>query len=259
MKKFTKALFALSLLLCFFAVPSFAYQYITDFSNYQNTSGTIACYGPSNNCQACHTVGGSASSIIFNSGTTWHSNHYTYAAYVCAVCHTGPENGCSHDAVETINCKTCHNLNPSFEQITPVELPCDWVLNHDLADPSRGTNCLSCHTICAPTVIELASFTATPKEGKVILQWNTGSEVDNTGFNIYRAESENGQYSKINYSLITSKGTSTLSASYEFIDTDVQNRKAYYYKLEDIDLNGNATMHGPVSATPRLIWGIFGK
>ncbi len=26
--------------------------------------------------------------------------------------------------------------------------------------------------------------------------------------------------------------------SYEFVDKNVQNRKTYFYKLEDIDLNG---------------------
>jgi hypothetical protein len=33
---------------------------------------------------------------------------------------------------------------------------------------------------------------------------------------------------------------------------DVKNRETYWYKLEDIDLNGKSTMHGPVSATSRL-------
>jgi len=33
----------------------------------------------------------------------------------------------------------------------------------------------------------------------------------------------------------------------------VQNCRTYYYKLEDIDLNGTGTMHGPVSATPRRV------
>jgi hypothetical protein len=61
-----------------------------------------------------------------------------------------------------------------------------------------------------------------------------------------------------NSSLIPAQGSATKGASYEFIDTNVQNRKTYYYKLEDIDLNGQSTMHGPVSATPRWIWGIFG-
>jgi hypothetical protein len=111
-------------------------------------------------------------------------------------------------------------------------------------------------TTINPTVIELSSFTATPKAGTVTLQWSTESEIDNAGFNLYRAESENGEYIKINNSLIPAQGSSTQGASYEFIDKDVQNRQAYYYKLEDIDLNGNSTMHGPESATPRLIYGI---
>jgi hypothetical protein len=34
---------------------------------------------------------------------------------------------------------------------------------------------------------------------------------------------------------------------------DVKNRQTYYYKLEDIDLSGTSTLHGPISATPRLI------
>ena len=108
----------------------------------------------------------------------------------------------------------------------------------------------------SPTLIQLASFNAISKAGKVILRWATDSEVDNAGFNILRSESESGEYTKINDALISAEGSSTDGASYSFADNDVQNRKTYYYKLEDIDLNGNSTMHGPVSATPRLIYGI---
>jgi len=54
--------------------------------------------------------------------------------------------------------------------------------------------------------------------------------------------------------LIPAKGAVTQGSSYEIIDKDVKNRKTYYYKLEDIDLNGTSTMHGPVSAMPRLIY-----
>ena len=111
-------------------------------------------------------------------------------------------------------------------------------------------------TTIGPTVIELSSFSVSPKSGAIILRWSTESEIDNAGFNLYRANSENGDYLKINTSLISAKGSSTQGASYEFTDTEVQNRKTYYYKLEDIDLNGKSTMHGPVSATPRLIYGM---
>jgi hypothetical protein len=110
--------------------------------------------------------------------------------------------------------------------------------------------------ICEATLIKLSSFTATPKSDKVIIQWSTATEIDNAGFNLYRSEAENGEYTKINVFLIPAQGYSTQGASYEFTDTNVQNRKPYYYKLEAIDLNGTSTMHGPVSATPRLIYGI---
>jgi hypothetical protein len=109
-------------------------------------------------------------------------------------------------------------------------------------------------TTAPPTIINLSSFTATPKYSKVIIQWSTESETDNAGFNLYRSESENGNFIKINTSLIPAHGSSTQGASYEFIDKDVKNRKPYYYKLEDIDFNGISTMHGPMSATPRLFY-----
>jgi len=115
---------------------------------------------------------------------------------------------------------------------------------------------LTTTTTTPATLINLSSFTATPKFSKVIIQWLTEAEIDNAGFNIYRSETEDGNYIKINDSLIPAQGSSTQGASYEFVDKDVKNRKTYYYKLEDIDLNGKSTMHRQVSATPRLIYGM---
>ena len=113
-------------------------------------------------------------------------------------------------------------------------------------------------TTTAPaTVIELSSFTATPKSGKVILTWATESETDNAGFNIYRATAEDGEYEKINSALILEQGSATQGASYEFFDSGLRNGKTYYYKLEDVDLNGVSTMHEAVKATPRWIYSFF--
>jgi RHS repeat-associated protein len=86
--------------------------------------------------------------------------------------------------------------------------------------------------------------------------WSTETEISNAGFNLYRSESENGEFKKLNATIIPAEGSSVRGASYTFTDTDVQNRKSYYYRLEDIDLDGTSTMHGPVSATPRLIYGM---
>ena len=104
--------------------------------------------------------------------------------------------------------------------------------------------------------ISLTSFTATPKAGKVIIQWNTEAEIDNAGFNIYRATAEDGEYEKINDALIAAEGSPTQGASYEFIDSGLRNGKTYYYKLEDIDNNGISTFHGPVKAVPRWWYGV---
>lgn len=106
------------------------------------------------------------------------------------------------------------------------------------------------------TLVELSSFTATPQSKKVLLQWTTDSEIDNAGFNIYRSDAEQGPYIKINGSLISAEGSPSQGASYAFEDSGIKNRKTYYYKLEDIDLNGETTMHGPVKATPRVISGL---
>jgi aminopeptidase N len=114
-------------------------------------------------------------------------------------------------------------------------------------------------TSVQPTLIELSSFTATRGFGKVILEWTTESELDNAGFNILRADKKKGEYIQINESLIPAEGSATAGVSYEYIDSSVQNGKKYFYKLEDIDLNGgDSTIHGPVKVSPRLSFGLGG-
>jgi hypothetical protein len=103
------------------------------------------------------------------------------------------------------------------------------------------------------TLIILSSFTATPSDKAVILEWTTESEIDNAGFNLYRSESADSGYVKINLSLIPAEGSATSGATYQYVDNGVKNRRTYYYKLEDIDLNGTSTMHGSVKATPRRV------
>jgi len=111
-------------------------------------------------------------------------------------------------------------------------------------------------SVGATTVIELSSFASYPYDGIVFIEWSTESEIDNEGFNLYRASSKDGPYTLINDSLILAEGSSVQGASYIFVDEDVQNRKTYFYKLEDIDIYGMSTFHGPISATPKKIYGI---
>jgi hypothetical protein len=109
-----------------------------------------------------------------------------------------------------------------------------------------------------PTAITLASFEAKPGSNSVTLAWTTETEIDNAGFNILRAEAENGPYVKINTAVIPAMAGAAQGAVYQFIDTTAKNRTTYYYKLQDIGLDGSITDHGPVSAMPRFVFG-FGK
>jgi murein DD-endopeptidase MepM/ murein hydrolase activator NlpD len=160
---------------------------------------------------------------------------------------------------ENDNCHFVYNADQSdidSDGIGDVCDNCPDIYNPDQTD-SDGDGL---GDVCddTPTVISLASFVASPKAGKIIFAWTTESETNNAGFNIYRSESNDGKYTRINTALIPAKGSATQGASYEFTDTDVQNRKTYYYKLEDVDSHGISTFHGPVAATPRIIYG-FGK
>lgn len=94
------------------------------------------------------------------------------------------------------------------------------------------------------TAISLLSFNAEIKgfQDEVVLSWETATEVDNAGFNIYRSRLLDGVYKKVNDVLISAKGDATTGASYEYIDRP--GRGTFYYKLEDVDYHGVSTMHG---------------
>ena len=100
-----------------------------------------------------------------------------------------------------------------------------------------------------PTAIDLASFDAAPQGNGVLLTWETATETDNVGFNVYRAETQSGQLIKINPYLIAAQNPgSTAGAAYSFLDESAVPGATYYYWLEDIDAAGVATMQGPAVA-----------
>jgi predicted phosphodiesterase len=160
-------------------------------------------------------------------------------------------NGHSHEAASHTRNDThfiwCDNLSFSHlgDTYNLYRVYADRILLYhvDLRDGSQ-TFAGSFPLAQPPTLITLASFEAVPSHNK---------EIDNAGFNIYRAGTD-GEYTKINDSIIPAQGTPTNGAQYQFIDNTATNRRTYSYKLEDIDTSGTATLHGPVEATPGLIY-----
>ena len=118
-----------------------------------------------------------------------------------------------------------------------------------------------------PLAISLASFTATVADGCIDIFWETATEVDTVGFQLWRSETKNGVYELVPYSYTRSKSvTETRGAAYAFTDCSVvlDGTTDYYYKLEEIDTN-NAKENpfygpiGPVKETVSASQGNTGK
>ncbi len=97
------------------------------------------------------------------------------------------------------------------------------------------------------TAIKLDSFAARAARGKVTLNWKTGTEVNNAGFNLYRSNKVDGTRIKVNGGIIAAAGEAVSGASYGY--TDAPGYGVFYYWLEDVEFTGKATLHGPVQVT----------
>ncbi|HEX2832809.1 MAG TPA: SdrD B-like domain-containing protein [Thermoanaerobaculia bacterium] len=101
-----------------------------------------------------------------------------------------------------------------------------------------------------PTEVEMATIDAVQNKKGVTLTWNTTSETDNLGFHVYR-QVAGGEKEKLNPHIIT--GSAFVNGrkvsgprSYRFIDRKPVSGFAQYY-IEDIDIDGTKTLHGPVT------------
>jgi peptidase C25-like protein/uncharacterized protein DUF11 len=130
-------------------------------------------------------------------------------------------------------------------------------VNADQTDSVPGNNSATqTETITAPTKVQLQFFVARSgidKSGanRVVLTWKTGGEAHNFGFNLYREV--NGNRVRLNTSLIAGSALLMRGAlpqhsgrTYAWIDPSAGVAGGTYW-LEDVDVNGTRTIHGPVA------------
>lgn len=100
-----------------------------------------------------------------------------------------------------------------------------------------------------PLAITLASFEATGLADRIVVSWETVSELQNAGFNLYRSQNSYEVGERINTELIPSQAPgSAQGAAYLVEDLDVTPGQTYWYTLEDVEFSGSTALHGPVSA-----------
>jgi len=113
------------------------------------------------------------------------------------------------------------------------------------ADPG-GISAGAAYVFSNPTLITLRSFTGLRSGNDVVLKWETGAEIANAGFHVWRSFAKAGPYAKITQTLLPAEGSPAQGANYTYTDRNRPER-TWYYKLEDIDNRGKSTFHGPIA------------
>jgi len=135
---------------------------------------------------------------------------------------------------------------------TPSQAVNTAVVNSATPDPLLGNNTATVTTLIEyPNAVRTGSFVAAQMPSGVLLSWNSVGELHNLGFNLYREIA--GEKVRLNPSLIA--GSALLmrevleqhgAKTYGWVDRSAS--AAALYWLEDVDLDGTRTWHGPVSA-----------
>ena len=94
--------------------------------------------------------------------------------------------------------------------------------------------------------VELVSLKADPIDNKFIrVSWTTATEINNAGFEVLRSE-DGINFTNIGW--VDGAGNSSTILNYNLDDNDVVANKVYYYRLRQVDYDGQSDLTNIVSA-----------
>jgi sugar lactone lactonase YvrE len=117
--------------------------------------------------------------------------------------------------------------------------------NNDLWVPDTYNHRILRYDV-SPLPVELVSFTATVRPGKVELNWSTATEVDNYGFEIERKTSDNW----VKIAFVRGSGNSNSPKNYSFTENTLAGK--YQYRLKQVDHDGTFEYSNVVEVTVGL-------
>ncbi len=97
--------------------------------------------------------------------------------------------------------------------------------------------------------------TANPPSVRV--EWETATELDTAGFQLYRSNLPVGDFELITPELIPSQGDSVSGAQYTFVDENVAAGETYFYVLEEVEYDSSTNRYEEDMfsyTVPRVAW-----
>lgn len=192
-----------------------------------------------------------ASTVVTGTLNSTASSTFTLEFFANPTCHpSGSGDGRSFlgSALVTTDASCMANINVALPGLVPLGT----IITATATDAAGNTSEFSaCST---PTAVEIADLSAKAYDSGVLVQWQTGFEVDNLGFNIYRDLS--GKRTLVNPSLIAGSAlrvgphvTLRSGQSYAWWDSSADSKSGSYW-IEALDLNGQTRWYGPVGVQP---------
>ncbi len=132
----------------------------------------------------------------------------------------------------TVNSLTSITINSVFNELINGEVPTQ----------TGGVNG-ACNAIILP--VEFASIKIETVEKKHKIMWSTASEINNKGFVVERSM-DGSKFEEIGW--IEGEGNSFSIKEYSFVDDKAKSNILYYYRLKQMDFDGNYEYSDIVSA-----------
>jgi len=98
-----------------------------------------------------------------------------------------------------------------------------------------------------PTLVFLTDFRAYESNGEVFVRWETASERNTLGFDLFRLDPATGEYRPVNSGLLPSMLNPHRGGVYTLRDKGASAGGTYTYKIVEVENSGSRLTYGPIT------------
>ncbi|MBI4674523.1 MAG: hypothetical protein HY741_22995 [Chloroflexi bacterium] len=172
----------------------------------------VRYYSTSSSVRYCSEL--SVTPPMWTSGGIWHA-FYAFASFTTCSGYPGTATASSVDAIEVV---------VDSSGVAATDMSFDFVEARD-----------------TPTALDLASFGGKAQGSQVVLKWETASELNTLGFNVWRKQGKAG-WRQLNAETIAAKNPGNVSGNkYSYADANTKAGKTYKYKLQVLSADGSSS------------------